>query len=114
MNKDFVCIPDQNEVLERLAGNEELFIRMLRRFSEKYCFAGEQIHSLLNQERSGDLYIYIHSLKGIAASLGMQEIYETAKNLELLVKSDPQDNLASQLDALAILVEAASLELRTL
>ncbi len=109
-----MCIPDQSEVLERLAGNEELFIRMLRRFSEKYCFAGEQIRSLLNRERSGDLYIYIHSLKGIAASLGMQEIYEIAKKLEPLVQSDPGNFHESELYALAGLVEAASLELQAL
>lgn len=71
---------DTKEALERLDGNEKLFLRVLNKFLtdtnyNDYCQKLEQ-GDIENAERS------LHALKGIAGNLGITDLYSLSVEID--------------------------------
>ncbi len=84
--------------LTRVAGNQKLYLYLLRDFMERYTgFSNRFQHALATQDPHTALLL-VHSLKGAAGTLGATGVQLAAKELEVAVKG--------QSDAIGDLLEA--------
>ena len=70
---------DYGETLRRFAGSDVLLRRFLCRFPEDVSFA--QLEQALADGRWKDAFLAAHTLKGVAASLGLSRLYEAVSPL---------------------------------
>ncbi|MER2493203.1 Hpt domain-containing protein [Catenovulum sediminis] len=70
------------EALERLAGNEQLFVMLVKKFANQYENAASELETLLKENNLKDAAVMAHSIKGAAGNLSMNNLYEEAKVLE--------------------------------
>lgn len=70
------------EALRRVAGNQELYHRLLRQFTQSQQGVPEQIRSALQEDRRPDAIRLAHTLKGLAGNLGAQALSDEAAGLE--------------------------------
>ena len=93
---------DTTEGLRRLAGNQTLYQRLLRQFAERYADSGNEIARLLRDDpaQAGQ---DAHSLKGVAANLGVLQVQSLAADIEAGIRQgqsvDMLHPLAEALDA---------------
>lgn len=78
---------DIKTALGRLAGNQDLFIRIAESFAESYRDADEQLKKLFEEEDFETAHREAHSIKGVVGNLAAMELYEEAKTLEMIAKS---------------------------
>lgn len=76
---------DEEDVLERLNNNVDLFNRMIIKFKETYLKSDEEIAMLIIQENFDDARIIVHSIKGVARNLGIVNLAIIAEKLEKLL-----------------------------
>jgi PAS domain S-box-containing protein len=77
---------DSQDGLRRLAGNQKLYVKLLRQFVERQGPAPEQIAVALAQ---GDAVLaerLAHTLKGVAGNLGAKTVHAAAAELEKLIR----------------------------
>jgi PAS domain S-box-containing protein len=81
------------EGLQRLAGNQKLYLKLLRQFVEQQSRAAEHLRDLLVQGRSDDAAREAHNLKGVAGNLGAPAVQAAAAALERAIRepSDPAE-----------------------
>ncbi len=78
---------DLPAALDRLGGNGELLINLLKKFATQFS---EPVETLSRQIENGDLQAvatWLHRIKGAASNLGAVRILETAAALELAIKA---------------------------
>jgi HPt (histidine-containing phosphotransfer) domain-containing protein len=75
-------IIDENEVLERLAGNKDLLQLLMTKFLDDYENIQADIQKMNNGTSGDEIQRYVHSIKGAAANLAMHELSKLAKSLE--------------------------------
>lgn len=93
--------------LKQVMGNEALYRQMLGRFAERYADASHRLQQAGAAVRSADNRRLLHSLKGMAATLGMEAIAEQARLLEECVEQGAADDqLRSGLERLGALLAA--------
>jgi PAS domain S-box-containing protein len=76
--------------LTRLGGNMDLYERLLKKFHNDYASVVKQIRGAL---QVNDLVLaqrQAHTLKSVAAALGAEALSDTAKQLELAIKTGDQ------------------------
>ena len=83
----YACVGGNgNEVIERMGGNEDMVRRFLKKFLDDDSF------SLLKQSlQNNDVksaFRGVHSLKGVAATLGLQSLYSIAFSVTELLRSE--------------------------
>jgi CheY-like chemotaxis protein len=78
-----IDIPDAGikEALEN-AGNSEIFIRMIGRYVENYCDAGEKMKRFADNRNCEELFIFSHSIKSVVAGLGLNDLKIIASEIE--------------------------------
>lgn len=89
---------DKTQALERLAGNEALLNMLINKFITGNQTTSDSITQTINQ---GDLEAashIVHSVKGAAGNLSMNDLFISAKALEISLKQDETVN-PSLLDA---------------
>ncbi|MBD8526029.1 hybrid sensor histidine kinase/response regulator [Pseudomarimonas arenosa] len=87
--------------LKQVLGNEKLYRQMVGRFVERYAGTAKELLDAGPALRSQDNRRLIHSLKGMAATLGMESIAEQARQLEIdLDRSDSEVALVAGLQGL--------------
>lgn len=79
---------DKADALERLAGNEQLFVMLVNKFTEQYKNSGEELALLVSSGQLKDAAVLVHSIKGAAGNLSMLELYNNAKILETELRAD--------------------------
>ena len=82
---------DEDDVLERLNNNVDLFNRMIIKFKETYLKSDEEIAMLIIQENFDDARIIVHSIKGVARNLGIVNLAMIADKLEKLLVSKAEN-----------------------
>ena len=88
-----------SDALRRVAGNQELYRRLLMQFSQSQQGTVEQIRSNLLEHRQADAIRLVHNLKGVAANLGAQGLADVAAELEqVLVEARDEKAVLEQLD----------------
>jgi two-component system, sensor histidine kinase and response regulator len=75
------------EGLLRVAGNEKLYVKLLRQFSKTEVDAAERIASALAENDTARAERLAHSVKGAAGNLGASAVQNAAANLEKAIAS---------------------------
>ncbi|MBP1760575.1 MAG: domain S-box [Firmicutes bacterium] len=78
---------DVNSALLRLAGNQTLYLDILKKFEMNYSNFTETIEESIMSGDTQTLERQLHTLKGVAANLGANEIHSIAQGIESKVKS---------------------------
>ncbi len=84
------CLPgiDVTDGLKRLAGNHQLYVRILEKFSHSQSRAVDETLSLLEKDQREDAERVAHTLKGVAGNIGAREVQELARQLETGIKNE--------------------------
>ena len=81
----------KGRALRDLGGREDLYERYLLRFRNAYCDGTLVLQSYLRKNRTEEAHRLVHSVKGLAATLGLDPLRDAAENLEAaLSKELPQ------------------------
>lgn len=72
--------------LKRAAGNEEIYIKMLRSFIERYENFEAKIDLLIQQDRIDETGMLLHTVAGVSGNVGMKELYKSALEISNLLK----------------------------
>ncbi len=98
LNKNYATITtDTNNKLEginttaglkRLCGNQQLYYRLLRDFKHNYQHIIIEINHTIQQNKLEKAIYLVHTIGGTAGNLGIENVYKTAKNIELMLRSE--------------------------
>ena len=78
---------DWQQGLKYLGGNPERYVQMLQKFTVDFADATERIQEELADGRQEDALRRIHSLKGVAGTLGAVALQEAAKRVEAAMRT---------------------------
>jgi CheY-like chemotaxis protein len=94
--------------LRHTDGKEKLYVRLLRRFANDYSKFGTEMTSLLQLGEFEELAGRIHTLKGLAATLGALEVEQAAAALERAIQTRDgaaaREALSATADLLGVLI----------
>jgi PAS domain S-box-containing protein len=91
------AVLDTEKALARLGNQQALYWRLLKMMRENQSDIGQDIRAVI-QDGDFDLaHRHAHSLKGLAASIGANELSEAAKQLEVAL-SEGETSLDAQVD----------------
>ena len=98
---DIICkhtLYDRETAIKNLGGMVWLYEKQLCKFKTTYADSAIMAKEYLLHGNTGEARILIHSIKGLAGTLGMRQLYYAAADLEqAIIKSDPSlDNLMQQ------------------
>ncbi|MBU1170522.1 MAG: response regulator [Proteobacteria bacterium] len=77
---------DVEQGLSRVAGNRELYEKLLRKFHQNNQKVEEDIRAAMTHEDDKNVQSLAHMVKGVAGNLGMMELFSSAGQLEDAVK----------------------------
>lgn len=86
--------------LARVAGNEKLYIKLLRRVADDVPGMLEHLSSALIKGDAASAREVAHSLKGAAGNLSMIDVAEAAAKVEDAAKREDFSSMSGLLDAL--------------
>ena len=97
VNSDSVSADDRGfteesraEAIRNLCGNEAIYEKYLARFRESHSGSATEIRTLFEAGDFENARIQSHSLKGLAATLGLLPISQTAASLALVGVRNPE------------------------
>jgi CheY-like chemotaxis protein/HPt (histidine-containing phosphotransfer) domain-containing protein len=101
---------DVAAALARLNGNAELLWRLIGDFRRRFADAGEHLRAHVAQTQWSNAFELAHTLKGTAATLGLQRVARAAGTLETALRSQHSDASAlEELEAALSEIGAAQL-----
>ena len=71
--------------ISNVAGNERLYLDLLRRFAAKYRNSNEELPALLAAYETESAARLAHTIKGVAANLGANKLANQAKDIETAI-----------------------------
>ncbi len=77
--------------LAKVSGNRALYRRLLGQFRDKYLDAAREVQDLLNTGQQEDATRLAHTIRGVAASLGADDLARAAGEVEKALKAGPGD-----------------------
>lgn len=83
---------DRTQALERLAGNEALLDMLINKFITDNQTTSDTISQTINQGDFEAASHLVHSVKGAAGNLSMNDLFASAKVLEASLKQDEAVN----------------------
>lgn len=85
---------DISDVLNRLAGNEKLLVKLLGDFTRNFTGIDREIREAFEQKNFVLAQSLVHKLKGVAGNISARELFETNAQLDKLLKArlSNQDN----------------------
>jgi len=86
------------EGLNRCQGNRKLYVKLLRDFSKNYHEVGIQLEAMFKSKQLDEYARTAHTLKGVAANLGIQHIPDIAKQLENIKTLDEEGLTSTMLE----------------
>ena len=96
---------DIEGALARVAGNKNLYRKLLGMFVQKYNNVGEELGQLISAEKMEEARALAHTIKGVAGNIGAIDLFETAKVLNETLATEKY--MTEQLEAFKIaLVES--------
>ena len=96
---------DTNDGLHRVAGNKTLYLNLLQKFHDNSSDIVNQINNAYTDGDSELVHRLIHTLKGVSGNLGMQNLFETAKNIEQEIKNEGVQQLPQKLDEISKILD---------
>lgn len=98
------------DAVQRLGGRETLLLKQLKRFAEEQSNAVQNLHNEISQGMQDEATRLAHSLKGLAATLGCDQLSEQARAVESQLK----EGLSPQLEVLQSTLNEALESIRSL
>jgi HPt (histidine-containing phosphotransfer) domain-containing protein len=80
-------IIEKEEAIKNLGGMVWLYEKHLLKFVNTYADSAYVTREYLNRGQSDQAQILIHSIKGLAGTLGLQQLYSSASLLEHAIKN---------------------------
>jgi CheY-like chemotaxis protein len=78
---------DVSKAIERLGGESEVYFELVEPFIEDSTHLMHELKLAASQQQGQELVRHLHTLKGIAATMGADELADLARQLESDVKS---------------------------
>ncbi len=72
--------------LRRVAGNKEIYLKILRQFMSNYSNCIDSIKENISAEEYESALLIVHSLKGVSGNIGHKQIQSSAGELEKVIK----------------------------
>jgi signal transduction histidine kinase/DNA-binding response OmpR family regulator len=85
VNNDEVL--DVKTATKNLGNNQELWKKTAKRFYDKYDTMYDKVHQLKEKNSFDELLIYVHTLKGLSATIGATELSKEAYTVEQNLKN---------------------------
>ena len=92
---------DTGVALQRLMGNRDLLVRLLRQFASEHTNDPEHIRASLARGDLAGARAAVHRLKGVAGNLAAQQVFASAAVLESILREGATAPFDAQLDDLA-------------
>ncbi|MBF0274936.1 MAG: response regulator, partial [Nitrospinae bacterium] len=89
---------DTTAGLQRVGGNKKLYHNLLVRFHEDYASVQNEIEALIEKEDSKTAERLVHTVKGVAANIGADDIAKATAKLEAAIKAGNQDEFAQLIE----------------
>ncbi len=83
----------RNEAICRLGGLEDLYNKSIERFRENYIGSGETLSTFFHQRQYEHLKVFSHSVKGLAATLGMDDLCSCCQRIEQTITEGRYNDL---------------------
>ncbi|CAK0764775.1 two-component system, sensor histidine kinase and response regulator [Gammaproteobacteria bacterium] len=97
------------QAIQRVSGNSDLLLDLLRQFGEQFATASETLANLLDNGQHEEAACWVHKLKGVAGSLDATEVYRHATALEQELRAgQPPASQAALDQALGVALTAAA------
>ncbi|SJN59460.1 Signal transduction histidine-protein kinase BarA [Vibrio ruber DSM 16370] len=88
---------DYHNGLMRVAGNKQLYLRLLSQLIDKEHNIVPRIHTALEQGERDQAILMAHTLKGSAANLGLMRLSDIAARIEMAMKSDEEEDALAEI-----------------
>ena len=88
--------------LRRLDGNRRLYRKLLEDFTKTYAHSVDEIRALIEQKDTQTALRLAHTLKGVGGNISLDDIRDTAAELEMAISMKQEnryDSLMEKLDA---------------
>ncbi|WP_229255777.1 response regulator [Duganella sacchari] len=99
---------DMTDALARLGGNQQLLNVLLERFVQDFAASAERLMAAVEHQAFDSAALLVHKVRGAAGNLSMQELHQTASELEQLLLSPQRahyrEALAAFNTALALVI----------
>lgn len=95
---------DISDGLTRLAGNKEMFLKILKIFFAEYHDTPDLLR---NMKKGGDLdqlHRLVHTIKGAAGNIGAKSVYALASEVEMMIREE-YDDLIEPIESLCLELE---------
>lgn len=103
------------EALSRLGGNAKVYGDVVSAFRVELSIAPIKVQTALEQGRREDAVRLVHTLKGLAATVGAEQLQTQLLELEGVLKSEPDiTETDPRLESLQVTVDATMSELQVL
>ena len=81
--------------ITRLAGNQEAYLRLLKRFYTTYHTFPDRLQTLFATQQFDEILNLVHSLKGVSGNLGAEDLYQALSDFNQMLKQseEPSPNL---------------------
>ncbi len=79
---------DTQAGLKRVAGNQNLFRKLLGEFYQDYRDAGPRLRNMLEQGNAEEAGKLIHTLRGVAGNMGAYQLFLAAGGLESAIREE--------------------------
>ena len=96
---------DQTLGLRSVSGNKKLYRKLLNDFSQSHSDDITLVRNAIDAERLDEAERIVHTLKGLAGSLGAQKLYREAKELEGALKSQQVEAYQALLNSMGNVAE---------
>ncbi|MCK2088876.1 response regulator [Thauera aromatica] len=104
---------DLAAALARVDGNPDLFVQLARRFGADGAAILANAMAAWQRSDHSTLAKEMHTLKGLAATLGAQALQQQAADIEAAIREAPDTDLLRQLTDLVVELASAAATLRT-
>ncbi|MBN1697138.1 MAG: response regulator [Spirochaetales bacterium] len=82
---------DVEKALNRVTGNRALLEKLLIKFSEDYKDFPEQVNGLLDNNKTDDAKLVIHTFKGVSANLCADQLHAIIAKINTIMNNDTID-----------------------
>lgn len=84
---------NKDEALMRLDGDTELYKEIISMFFDDPQFKPEDLEALIAEKKYEEAGKLSHLLKGISGTLGAEDLFESSKNLEDILRGKKEGNI---------------------
>ena len=85
ISKATACLTKENAV-KNMGGSTRLYNKHLQRFLSSYADSCHRLQQMIDGNQIDEAIILSHSVKGLAGTLGLADLYEASARLELALK----------------------------